>query len=81
MSDIKTSNIKALDAKALAERIDLLETRLTFQDETIETLNKTVTQQWIKIDALTRQLANMSERLQAAEAQAPGATNEPPPHY
>jgi SlyX protein len=81
MNDIKTSNIKALDAKALAERIDLLETRLTFQDETIETLNKTVTQQWIKIDALTRQLANMSERLQAAEAQAPGATNEPPPHY
>jgi SlyX protein len=86
MSDIKTSNVKALDAKALdakalAERIDLLETRLTFQDETIETLNKTVTQQWVKIDALTRQLANMSERLQAAEAQAPGATNEPPPHY
>jgi SlyX protein len=81
MNDIKTSNIKALDAKALAERIDLLETRLTFQDETIETLNKTVTQQWLKIDALTRQLANMSERLQAAEAQAPGAGNEPPPHY
>jgi SlyX protein len=91
MSDIKTNDIKtgditaldakALDTKALAERIDLLETRLTFQDETIETLNKTVTQQWVKIDALTRQLANMSERLQAAEAQAPGATNEPPPHY
>jgi SlyX protein len=81
MNDIKTSDIKALDAKALAERIDLLETRLTFQDETIETLNTTITQQWVKIDALTRQLANMSERLQAAEAQAPGASNEPPPHY
>jgi SlyX protein len=81
MSDIKASDIKAPDIKALAERIDLLETRLTFQDETVETLNKTVTQQWIKIDALTRQLADMSERLQEAEAQAPGATNEPPPHY
>ena len=86
MSDIKTSNIKALDAKALdtkalAERIDLLETRLTFQDETIETLNKTVTQQWVKIDALTRQLANLNERLQEAETRAPGAANEPPPHY
>ena len=80
-NDIKTGDSKAPDIKALAERIDLLETRLTFQDETIETLNKTVTQQWVKIDALTRQLANMSERLQAAEAQAPGATNEPPPHY
>lgn len=86
MSDIKANDIKTCDTrtpdiKTLAERIDLLETRLTFQDETIETLNKTVTQQWVKIDALTRQLANISERLRAAEAQAPGATNEPPPHY
>jgi SlyX protein len=80
-NDLKTCDIKAPDIKALAERIDLLESRLTFQDETIETLNKTVTQQWVKIDALTRQLANISERLQEAEAPAPGATNEPPPHY
>jgi SlyX protein len=69
------------DLSTLGDRIDVLETRLTFQDETIETLNKTVTQQWVKIDALTRQLANISERLQEAEAPAPGATNEPPPHY
>jgi len=33
------------------------------------------------IDALTRQLAALSERLQEAEAAAPGAANEPPPHY
>jgi SlyX protein len=69
------------DAKALSERIDVLETQLTFQDETIETLNKTITAQWLKIDALTRQLAALSERLQEAESNAPGATNEPPPHY
>jgi SlyX protein len=72
---------KTSDITTLAERIDLLETRLTFQDETIETLNKTVTQQWIKIDALTRQLANLSDRLQEAETAVPGAANEPPPHY
>jgi uncharacterized coiled-coil protein SlyX len=69
------------NAKNLSERIDLLETRLTFQDETIETLNKTITAQWQQIDALTRQLAALSERLQEAEANAPGPTNEPPPHY
>jgi SlyX protein len=68
------------DASSLSERIDLLETRLTFQDETIETLNKTITAQWQQIDALTRQVAALSERLQEAEANAP-ATNEPPPHY
>ena len=72
---------KTRDIEKLGERIDLLETRLTFQDETIETLNKTVTQQWLKIDALTRQLANLSERLQEAETHVPGAANEPPPHY
>ena len=69
------------DAKTLSERIDALETKLMFQDETIETLNKTITEQWLKIDALTRQVAHLNERLQEAEANAPGATNEPPPHY
>ena len=67
------------DPKTLGERIDVLETRLTFQDETIETLNKTITAQWQQIDALTRQLAALSERLQEAEANVPGAANEPPP--
>jgi SlyX protein len=69
------------DVKTLSDRIDVLETRLTFQDETIETLNKTITAQWLKIDALTRQITNLTERLQEAEANAPGAANEPPPHY
>jgi SlyX protein len=69
------------DAKTLSERIDMLETRLTFQDETIEALNKTITAQWLKIDALTRQVAALSERLQEAENNAPMPTNEPPPHY
>jgi SlyX protein len=69
------------DVKTLSDRIDVLETRLTFQDVTIETLNQTITEQWQQIDALTRQVAALNERLQEAEAQAPRATNEPPPHY
>lgn len=35
------------DVKTLSDRIDALETRLMFQDETIETLNKTITAQWL----------------------------------
>ncbi len=69
------------ELKMLTERIDLLETRLAFQDDTIETLNKTITEQWLKIDALTRQFASLSERLEAAESPVSGAANEPPPHY
>jgi SlyX protein len=69
------------DDKTLASRIDALETKLMFQDETIETLNKTITEQWLKIDALTRQVQGLNERLQEAEANAPGPANERPPHY
>ena len=69
------------DAKTLSERIDALESRLMFQDETIETLNKTITEQWLKIDALTRRVAELSEHLQEAEAPAPDSRDEPPPHY
>ena len=69
------------DVKTLSNRIDVLETRLTFQEVTIETLNNTITSQWHKIDALTRQLANLSERLQEAETHVRDTTNEPPPHY
>jgi SlyX protein len=75
------SDPKTLDLTTLADRIDTLEARLTFQDDAIETLNKTITEQWAKIDALTRQLVHLNERLQEAETQPPGAANERPPHY
>jgi SlyX protein len=69
------------DLKTLSDRVDVLEARLTFHDVTIETLNNTITSQWQQIDALTRQLAALSERLREAESPAPGASDEPPPHY
>jgi SlyX protein len=75
------NKIRMSDTKALSDRIDVLETRLAFQDETIETLNQTITAQWQQIDTLTRQVAALNERLQEAESNAPGATDEPPPHY
>jgi len=66
------------DAKTLSERIDALETRLTFQDETVETLNKTITEQWRKIDALARQhLATRGMPDARRFATAPGHVIEP----
>ena len=70
-----------MSEKELSERIDALESRLTYQDETIEQLNQTIMAQWEQIDALTRQVAALPERLQAAEATAPGPASERPPHY
>ena len=67
--------------KGLNERVDALEMRLTYQDEAIETLNQTITKQWLEIDRLTRQVAELKVRLQEAESHTPGPANEPPPHY
>ncbi|WFU39356.1 SlyX family protein [Bradyrhizobium sp. CB82] len=69
------------EIRTLSERIDTLEAKLAYQDDTIEQLNQTITAQWKQIDALTRQIAALNERLQEAEANAPGPANERPPHY
>lgn len=65
----------------LSERVDTLEARIAYQDDTIETLNETIAAQWKQIDALTRQIAALNERLQETESRSPGAANERPPHY
>jgi len=70
------------DSERLSARIDALETRLTFQDDTIETLNKTVTEQWKQLDALTRLVSNLGDRLEDAESNLRDRTaQERPPHY
>jgi len=69
------------DITALSERIDALEMRIAYQDETIETLNQTITAQWTEIDRLTRQLAELKDRVRDAESNVPGPANERPPHY
>ena len=70
-----------MSEKELSERIDTLEARSMYQEETIEQLNATITAQWKQIDVLTRQLAALTERLQEAEANAPAPASERPPHY
>ena len=69
------------EMERLGARIDELEARLTFQDETIETLNRTITDQWLKLDRLTREISELTERLREAEDKSPGPVNEAPPHY
>ena len=70
------------NAKTLNDRIDALEIRIAYQDETIETLNATITAQWHQIDQLTRQIKAIDARLCEAEANAPASPgNERPPHY
>ena len=66
----------------LAKRIDTLEMRVTYQDETIEALNKTTTAQWAQLDGLKREIAELRERLSDAEHRdATAPSSEVPPHY
>jgi SlyX protein len=70
-----------MSEKKFDERIVALEARLMFQEATIETLNATVTAQWHEIDTLKRRVVALSEQVAEAEANAPGPSNERPPHY
>ncbi|WP_315721426.1 MULTISPECIES: SlyX family protein [unclassified Bradyrhizobium] len=76
-----SSSEQPQSSQELSERIDALEMRLTFQDDTIETLNQTITAQWREIDALKRQIALLVERLAEAQSTVEGPRHEPPPHY
>ena len=81
MNDPKTNNANTDELRTMSDRLDAIESRLMYQDEAIETLNQTITDQWIKIEALLRQVAALSERLEEAEASVPAPANERPPHY
>ena len=67
-------------SNGLEARVDALEARLAYQDETIEALNKTITEQWAIVQAIRRRLADTIERL---EEQVAGdvPVERPPPHY
>ena len=65
----------------LMARVETLEVRSAYQDETIEALNATIIEQWTRIDDLSRQLARLTDRLQEADAREQPAPSEKPPHY
>lgn len=63
------------------ERIEALETRVAYQDQTIEELNAALTAQWQSIDLLTRKLVMLEEQMRSGSYIADPATERPPPHY
>lgn len=68
--------------EALNTRIETLETRLAHQDRLLEDLNATVTDQWKRIEGLTRQIARLDEQLQdVRDSGGSAGEQEPPPHY
>lgn len=71
------------DIETLVARIEKLETLVAFQEEAVEDLSKTVTDQWKTIETLKRELAGLGAQVRDVETHpALSATPEaPPPHY
>jgi len=65
-------------------RLDELESRMAFQDDLIESLNRVIARQDRELAELTRRIGELETRLaDLAAAGAPGgpAGHEVPPHY
>ena len=67
----------------LEARIETLETRVAYQEHTIEALNQALTAQWKEIDRLTRELVRLGHRLAAPQNAIPPSPGDqpPPPPY
>ena len=66
----------------LTARLEALEIRVAYQDQTIEELNAALTAQWLEIDKLRREMALLEAELrEVAQAPGDGAPEPPPPHY
>ncbi|PIE23632.1 MAG: SlyX protein [Neptuniibacter caesariensis] len=66
-----------------SERIDELESRVAFQEETLDKLNNIVSQQEIEIERLTRMIKLINQQLKnlVLDAGDRQPEDELPPHY
>jgi|CXWK01.1.fsa_nt_gi SlyX protein len=64
-------------------RIDNLETQLAYQNEVIDVLNKTVVEQWAKLDQAFARIKHLEDRLREIQLSIvrDAADEVPPPHY
>jgi SlyX protein len=71
--------------KALLYRIDTLEVKISFMDDTLEQLNQVITEQNLLMDAMRQQLRSMHVRLTelagSNDTPAFDAQSERPPHF
>jgi len=59
-----------------------LETKLAFQEDMIQALNRTVAEQQQELLEMKRDIEELQTQLRAlAPSLASGITDEPPPHY
>lgn len=66
----------------MEDRLVDLETRLAFQEQTLEKLNEVIVDQERRLDVLSKRLQAAEERLRAIPvSNVERSEDEPPPHY
>ncbi|GLQ16207.1 SlyX family protein [Maritalea porphyrae] len=69
------------DTNELLSRIEALETQVAYQDQTIEDLNKAITEQWSQFEKLQREITKLHAELEQIDTSGGGEIVERPPHY
>ena len=62
-------------------QIQDLESRLAWQDDTIDQLNAVIRTQWDLVDRLSQRVDALEERVRELEISEGGPAIMPPPHY
>ena len=65
----------------LASQIQDLESRLAWQDDTIDQLNSVIREQWDVVERLLQRIDALDERVRELEVSEGGPAVKPPPHY
>lgn len=65
----------------LTTRIEKLEEKLAFQDQAIEDLNSTITDQWKVLDRYKREIERLNSEMSELGDNVSPASDPPPPHY
>ncbi|GLQ31212.1 SlyX family protein [Litoribrevibacter albus] len=66
----------------MSSKVEDLETRLAFQEDTLETINKIVIEQQKEIEKLHSYIRILKDKISSVESSIPLAENDaPPPHY
>ena len=67
---------------AVDQRFEVLETKVLYQDRTIDELNEVVTKQQDQIDLLTTEVKRLREAFEVVQQDGVESGDEPPPpHY